>query len=57
MPEDRPQYAVYYGLTPDRPVAITLPPVEARPAQPLPDAGHFLRMVRRSRGADHGHAA
>lgn len=44
MPEDRPQYAIYYGLIPDRPVAITLPPVEARPDQPLPEAGHFLRM-------------
>ncbi|MCX4097394.1 hypothetical protein [Nocardia sp. alder85J] len=43
MPDDRPTYSVY-GLTPDRPVAISLPPVEAMPDQPLPDAGPFLRV-------------
>lgn len=44
MPEDRSRYTVYYGFAPDQPVAITLPPVEAKPDQPLPDAGRFLRM-------------
>jgi hypothetical protein len=33
-----------YGITPDKPLAFTLPPVEARPDQPLPDAGPFLRV-------------
>ncbi|PPJ23136.1 hypothetical protein C5E45_29310 [Nocardia nova] len=44
MPEDRPQHTVYYGFDPTRPVAFTVPPVEATPEQPLPDAGPFLRV-------------
>jgi hypothetical protein len=45
MTADRqpPQYMVY-GLSPDRPFAFSLPPVEAQPDQPLPDAGPFLRV-------------
>jgi hypothetical protein len=43
MPESRPEYVVY-GLTPDKPLAFTVPPVEATPDQPLPDAGLFLRV-------------
>ncbi|WP_174188383.1 hypothetical protein [Nocardia barduliensis] len=44
MPEDRHEYTVYYGFTPDRPLAFTVPPVQAQPDQPLPDAGPFLRI-------------
>jgi hypothetical protein len=43
MPYERPEYVVY-GPTPDKPLAFTLPPVEAQPNQPLPDAGPFLRV-------------
>ncbi|MFF7944523.1 hypothetical protein ACFZC5_32860 [Nocardia gamkensis] len=43
MPEDCPEYTVY-GFTPDTPLAFTVPPVEATPGQPLPDAGPFLRV-------------
>ncbi|MBH0779395.1 hypothetical protein [Nocardia bovistercoris] len=43
MSSDRPTYSVY-GLTPNQPFAFTVPPVEARPDQPLPDAGLFLRI-------------
>ncbi|WP_280447100.1 hypothetical protein [Nocardia brasiliensis] len=50
MPEDRSPtpgersvHHVYYGLNP-RPIAISLPPVEATSEQPLPDAGPFLRV-------------
>ncbi len=43
MPKDRPQYTVY-GFTPEMPLAFTVPPVEATPDQPLPDAGPFLRV-------------
>ncbi|MBF6207255.1 hypothetical protein IU483_24650 [Streptomyces gardneri] len=43
MPNERPEYVVY-GLTPDNPLAFTLPPVEAQPNQPLPDAGPLLRV-------------
>jgi len=41
---DRPTYHVYYGLDPDKALAFTVPPVEATPDQPLPDAGPFLRV-------------
>ncbi|MGW5216375.1 hypothetical protein ACWEQA_00765 [Nocardia sp. NPDC004085] len=44
MAETRPEYTVFYGSSPDKPLAFTVPPVEARPDQPLPDAGPFLRM-------------
>ncbi|MGV9676448.1 hypothetical protein ACWDSJ_14320 [Nocardia sp. NPDC003482] len=41
---DLPTHHVYYGLTPDRPLAFTVPPVEATPDTPLPDAGAFLQV-------------
>ncbi|WP_280381674.1 hypothetical protein [Nocardia wallacei] len=41
---DRPVHHVFYGADPNRPLAFTLPPVEATPDQPLPDAGPFLRV-------------
>ncbi|WP_024803509.1 hypothetical protein [Nocardia sp. BMG51109] len=41
---DRPVHHVYYGLSPDRPAAFTVPPVEATPDTPLPDAAPFLRV-------------
>ncbi|WP_280500598.1 hypothetical protein [Nocardia farcinica] len=44
MPETRPEYTIFYGSRPDKPLAFTIPPVEARPDQPLPDAGPFLRV-------------
>ncbi|WP_147134856.1 hypothetical protein [Nocardia ninae] len=31
-------------MSPDRPIAVSLPPVEATGGQPLPDAGPFLRV-------------
>ncbi|WP_433754688.1 hypothetical protein [Nocardia sp. CA-135398] len=43
MPSDRPE-CVVYGLTPDKPLAFTVPPIEAEPDQPLPNAGSFLRV-------------
>jgi hypothetical protein len=43
LPSDPPEHAVH-GFTPDTPFAFTLPPVEATPDQPLPDAGPFLRV-------------
>ncbi|WP_019925437.1 hypothetical protein [Nocardia sp. BMG111209] len=43
MPDDRSTFT-FYGLTPDKPLAMTLPPVEATPDMPLPDAGPFLRV-------------
>jgi hypothetical protein len=43
MSSDHPVYTVY-GFTPETPFAFTVPPVEARPDQPLPDAGPFLRV-------------
>ena len=43
MPSDRPTYTVY-GLTPQLPFAFSVPPVEAQPDQPLPDAGPVLRI-------------
>ncbi len=44
MPDDRPQHTVCYGVDPTRPVAFTVPPVEATPEQPLPEAVPFLRV-------------
>ncbi|WP_156959727.1 hypothetical protein [Nocardia sp. BMG51109] len=41
---ERPVHHVFYGSSPDRPVAFTVPPVEATPETPLPDAGPFLRV-------------
>ncbi|WP_280377998.1 hypothetical protein [Nocardia wallacei] len=41
---DRPVHHVFYGADPERPLAFTLPPVEATPETPLPDAGPFLRV-------------
>ncbi|WP_280335649.1 hypothetical protein [Nocardia wallacei] len=35
---------VYYGFSPDRPLIVSLPGVEATPQTPLPDARPFLRM-------------
>ncbi|WP_156959301.1 hypothetical protein [Nocardia sp. BMG51109] len=43
MPRDQGEHVVY-GFTPDRPVAFTVPPVEARPDQPLPESSAFLRV-------------
>ncbi|WP_433598738.1 hypothetical protein ACQPXH_23965 [Nocardia sp. CA-135953] len=43
MPHERTEQ-VAYRIPPNTPVAITLPPVEARPDHPLPDAGPFLRV-------------
>ncbi|MBF6185066.1 hypothetical protein [Nocardia farcinica] len=44
MPETGPEHTIFYGSTPDRPLAFTVPPVEATPDRPLPDAGPFLRV-------------
>ncbi|MGW4844887.1 hypothetical protein [Nocardia brasiliensis] len=44
VPGERSVHHVYYGLNPHRPIAISLPPVEATPEQLLPDAGPFLRV-------------
>ncbi|WP_305779097.1 hypothetical protein [Nocardia nova] len=44
MPTDDPIYHVYYGADPERPLALTVPPVEATPDTPLPDAGSILRV-------------
>ncbi|WP_156959582.1 hypothetical protein [Nocardia sp. BMG51109] len=41
---DRPTYTIYYGSSPDHPLAFTVPPVEATPDQPLPECGPFLRV-------------
>ncbi|RDI55907.1 hypothetical protein [Nocardia mexicana] len=41
---DRPAYHIFYGADPERPLAFTVPPVEATPDQPLPDTGSFLRV-------------
>jgi hypothetical protein len=43
MPSDRSEYVVY-GITPDKALTFTAPPVEATPDQPLPDDGPFLRV-------------
>ncbi len=42
--ESSPSKYVVFGITPNKPLAFTVPPVEAQPDQPLPDAGPFLRM-------------
>ncbi|MGS2807665.1 MULTISPECIES: hypothetical protein [Nocardia] len=42
--EPSPSKYVVFGITPNLPLAFTVPPVEARPDQPLPDAGPFLRL-------------
>ncbi|MGV9751129.1 hypothetical protein [Nocardia farcinica] len=44
MPETGPEHTIFSGSTPDRPLAFTVPPVEATPDRPLPDAGPFLRV-------------
>ncbi|MBF6299086.1 hypothetical protein IU459_16270 [Nocardia amamiensis] len=45
MPETSPEHNIFYGSSPDKPLAFMIPPVEARPDQPLPDAGPFLRVL------------
>lgn len=37
MSETRSEHTLFYGSTPDKPLAFTVPPVEATPDQPLPD--------------------
>lgn len=45
MPLDRqPTGHVALGTSPSTPASFSLPPVEAQPDQPLPDAGPFLRV-------------
>lgn len=44
MSETHSQYTLFYGSTPDKPLAFTVPPIEATPDQPLPNAGSFLRV-------------
>ncbi|WP_174186460.1 hypothetical protein [Nocardia barduliensis] len=44
MPETAPEHTIFHGSNPDKPLAFTVPPVEATPGQPLPDAGPFLRV-------------
>ncbi|WP_157227316.1 hypothetical protein [Nocardia asiatica] len=42
--EPSPSKYVVFGITPNKPIAFTVPPVEAQPDQPLPDVGPFLRL-------------
>ncbi|BDT94134.1 hypothetical protein IFM12275_41100 [Nocardia sputorum] len=42
--EPHPSKHVVFGITPNMPLGFTVPPIEARPDQPLPDAGPFLRL-------------
>ncbi|MFF3575278.1 hypothetical protein ACFYXQ_46895 [Nocardia jiangxiensis] len=37
-------HTIFYGANPNRPLAFTVPPVEATRDTPLPDAGLFLRI-------------
>ncbi|MBF6340651.1 hypothetical protein IU450_32855 [Nocardia abscessus] len=44
MPSERqPSPYVVFGIT-NQPLGCTVPPVDAQPQQPLPDAGPFLRV-------------
>ncbi|MGV9678794.1 hypothetical protein ACWDSJ_26220 [Nocardia sp. NPDC003482] len=42
-PSNHPVYTIF-GFTPETPFAFTMPPVEATPETPLPDAAPFLRV-------------
>lgn len=42
--EPHPSKHVIFAITPNMPLGFTVPPVEAQPDQPLPDAGPFLRL-------------
>ncbi|MFX0578849.1 hypothetical protein [Nocardia nepalensis] len=45
VPSDhQPPDHFVFGLSPNRSALFSAPPVEARPDQPLPDAGPFLRV-------------
>ncbi|NKY27744.1 hypothetical protein [Nocardia gamkensis] len=47
MPETSAEHSIFCSSTPDKPLAFTVPPVEATPEQPLPDVSSFLRVCAR----------
>ncbi|WP_338773038.1 hypothetical protein V7968_16355 [Nocardia vulneris] len=44
MPSEQQPTHLIFGFAPDRPAMVSVPPIEARPDQPLPNCGPFLRV-------------